>query len=300
MRFSPSRTRLLVRHLLLSLALLFLAGICAFRLFAFPPDPLAAAALPGLVASLILLPAVFYRILVLLHTSYEVTSAGALVIAMGSAREILPLDEILEIRSGAGIPEPFRSIAPGWRTAWQGRTPGEAGNPVEWFAADHGSKLLFIVTRTRILAISPDNPFQFANTVTELSTRGSLEKISPLSIRPGPFLSDILSYRPAILLLVGSLITCVGLGSLFIGCNPFLPENQFLKFDITGAPTSEGDPARLLLLPIAGGTVWVVNCILGWTAWRKGDRPAAFVLWIVSLLVGIGLWISAGFLLLSR
>jgi hypothetical protein len=300
MRFSPSRTRLLAAHVILDAGLLLLAGVCAFRLLLHMPDPLAAAALPGLVAALLLLPAFLQRTIFLLRARYEVTHSGALAISFGAVREILPLEEILEIRSGAGIPPEVRTAAPGWRTSWQGSSKTAEGTRVDWFATNRGAKLLLIVTASRSLAISPDRPAPFANLIAELSTRGSLEKIQTQSIRPGSAFAGIFTNRSAVILLFLSLLLYVGLGSLLIGLMPTLPMDQFLKFTPSGEPTGAGDPTRLLLLPISGGAIWLFNSLLGWQIWRRNDRTAAYALWIISLLVAFGLWIASIFLLLAR
>jgi hypothetical protein len=300
MSFTPFRTRLVFIHLAISLLLLLLAGLCFYRLIAFPPDVLGAAAVVGLVVALSALPAFLYRLVVLLQARYEITQAGALRIAFGARREILPIDGIEEIRTGTGIPASLRAIAPGWRKTWQGRTKMEGEQPVDWFATDHGNCLLLIVAGTRLLAISPANPFLFAKTVTDLSTLGSLEKIQPVSTSPSPRVGDILADRTSIALLSGGLLSLTGLGAFLIGLQSSLPGNQFFKFDPSGAPASEGDPARLLLLPLVGGFFWLINAGFGWMAWRKNDRSAAYIFWIVSLLISIGLWFATGLLLLAR
>jgi len=300
MRFSLSRTRLLITHTFFTAALLAAAAVCAYRLLFHAPDLLAAAALPGLVGAVILLPVFGQRILVLARARYEVTASGALHLALGRSREILPLEEIQEIRSGKGIPPEIRKAGPGWRTCWQGRTDTEQGLPIDWYATSRRAKLLLIVTRNRILAISPDQPASFANLVAELSSRGSLEKTEAESLRPGPIVADILADRTALFILSLGVVLITGLGSLLIALMPILPLDQPLKFDPSGAPTSAGDPARLLILPQAGGVIWLVNTVLGWRVWRNTDRPAAYLLWFFGLLVTIGLWVASAFLLLSR
>jgi hypothetical protein len=297
MSFAPSRTRLLVVHALLSAVLTAIAAVCAFRLLFHTPDLLAAAALPGLVGAALTLPLLGQRILMLARARYEITSAGMLRITLGGSQELLPLEDIQEIRSGNGIPPELRKTAPGWKAGWQGRTISAQEIPVDWFATTRGEKMLLIVLRDRILAISPDRPVPFANLVAELSTHGSLEKNEAASIRPGPLVADILANRVAVFFLITGLILMTGLGSLLLALIPSLPPDQFLKFDPAGVPSGAGDPERLLILPLSGGVVWLMNTLLGWRAWRKEERPAALTLWGFSFLIGVGLWAATGFLL---
>jgi hypothetical protein len=296
----PFRIRLILLHLGVSLALLLAAGSCLYRLAAFPPDIWGAVTLTGLVIALFTLPAFVYRLVVLFRARYGILPTGALRIAFGSRVEILPLDEVEEIRTGTGIPAALKSAAPGWGKTWQGRTKTEDGRPVDWFATDHGERLLLIVTRNRLLAVSPANPFLFVQTVTDYSAQGSLEKSHSVSLSPPPIIGDILADRTAFGILIAGVVSLTGLGACLIGLQPGLPANQFFKFEPSGAPTGEGDPARLLLLPLIGACIWLMNAMVGWAAWRKNDRYAAYILWIASLLISVGLWFASGLLVYTR
>ena len=83
------------------------------------------------------------------------------------------------------------------------------------------------------------------------------------------------------------------LGAFLTAIQPGLPVDQPFRFDPSGTPVSLGDPLRLLILPMAGGFVWVVNAVVGWWAWKQGQKPASFVLWTASVIVAIGLWVAA-------
>jgi hypothetical protein len=251
-------------------------------------------------AGLVFLPAILYRIIFLLTACYEISSSGSLTLRFGSWREIIPIEEVEEIRSGSQIPDAIRRSAPGWLEMWHGRMRVEGGEFVEWLATDRGGRLLLLVTKRRRLAISPDDPAAFARFLTDLSAHGSLEKIEPVSAQPQSILVEIIKNPPAIGLLIGGLAGTVALGAFLTGIQPGLPANQMFRFDPTGVPTSPGDPIRLLILPLTGGVVWLLNALIGWWIWRKGQRPFAYALWTVSLITWIGLWAASASLLLTR
>jgi hypothetical protein len=297
-RFPIVRNRLLAFHLLGAALLAALAGISAWRLFAFPPDPLSAAGLVGLVAGLGMLPPILFRTVFLFTAGYEIHPSGGLIIRYGSRREIVPIEEIEEIRSGSRIPDGVRSASPGWLEMWRGRVEAADEGPVEWLATDRGQRLLLLISKRRRWAVSPSNPTGFARRLTEMSAHGGLEKIQPVSETAPPVLVEIITNPAAAVLLGAGLAGMTALGAFLTGIQPGLPADQPFRFDPSGTPTSLGDPVRLLILPVAGGAVWLVNAFLGWWAWRKGRQPAAYALWVVSLLVTIGLW-AAGVELLS-
>ena len=299
-RFPTVRNRLLAVHFLLAILLCALVGLAGWRLFVFPPDVVGAAGLIVIVTGLVFLPAVIYRIFLLLTAYFEISSSGGLTLHFGPRREVIPIDEIEEIRSGSRIPDSIRKMAPGWMEVWQGRVAVEGEEEVDWVATDRGARLLLIVTKRRRLVISPSDPAELARSLTDLSTHGSLEKVEPLSIQPRPILREIFGNPAAIGLLGGGLAGITALGAFLIGIQPSLPADQPFRFDPSGIPTSLGDPLRLLILPLAGGAVWSLNALIGWWVWREEQRPAAFALWTTSLIVTIGLWAASVALLLAK
>jgi hypothetical protein len=299
-RFPVVRSRLIAGHLLLALLCLALAGLSAYRLLAFPPDALSAAGLAILAVASFLIPSVAYRIYLLGTAYYGITPSGALRFQFGTRKEVIPIEEIEEIRSGGKIPDTFRNAGPGWLETWQGRVAVEGEDPTDWIATDRRQFLLILVSKNRRWAISPSDPAAFARRLTDLSTRGSLEKIEPVSIRPSPFILDILKTRPALGSLIGGWLLIVALGVFLLAVQPTLPTDQPFRFDPSGTPASRGDPARLLILPLTGGAVWLLNAILGWRAWRTDQRLAAYSLWIVACAIAAGLWVATLLLLRVR
>jgi len=290
LRFPIVRGRLLIGHLLLATLCILLGGISFYLLLGFSSGILSAAGLAVLGVVSLLLPAVAYRIYLLLTAYYGITQAGALSIRFGTRREVIPLEEIEEIRSGGRISDALRKAGPGWLETWQGWTAAEGEETAEWFAPDRGRSLLLLVSKHHRWAISPSDPAGFAQKVADVSARGSLEKVEPISTQPPPFILDILTTRPALAILIGGWFLSLSLGILLLAIQTILPPAQPFRFAPSGLPSSPGNPSRLLILPIAGGAVWILNAILGWRAWRTDRRLAAFALWITACAVAAGLW----------
>jgi hypothetical protein len=292
-RFPAVRNRLLVFQILTGVLLSALTGVGLWRLAAFPPDLIGAVCLAAAVVGLLLLPAVIHRSFMLFSAEYAITASGSLSLKSGSWREVIPIEEIEEIRSGGRIPESLRKAAPGWLELWHGRVDTGTGGTVDWFATDRGQRLLLLVTKRRLLAVSPADPAGFAACLTDVSGRGSLEKVDPISHQPESHLVEIIKNRPALALLAGGAAGLTALGSFLTAIQPGLPIDQPFRFDPSGAPASLGGPLRLMILPLAGGFIWMVNAIVGWWAWKKGQKPSSFTLWTTSLIVAIGLWAAA-------
>jgi Bacterial PH domain len=298
--FPAVRNRLLIGHIVLALLILGISGASLYRLMGFPPDPLGAAALAGLAAGLLLLPALIYRIYLLATAGYAISAGGAIVLRLGSRKEVLPAGIVEEIRSGGSISATIRAAGPGWLDTWQGWVEPEGEDRVDWIATDRGQHLILLATKHTIFAISPADPVSFVQALTDLSARGSLEKIELESVYPAPILLDILRNRAAFTILTTGLLGSISLGAFLMCVQPYLRPDQPFNFDPHGNPASPGDPSRLLLLPLTGGIVWLMNSGIGWLVWRKNHRPAGYTLWVVSMLVSIGLWISVAILLNAK
>jgi hypothetical protein len=295
--FTVVRGRLLTGHLFLAALCLALAGVSGYFLLAFPPGVFAAAGLAVLAAVALLLPAVVYRVYLLWTARYAITPAGALHIRFGSRKEVIPIEEIEEIRSGGKISDAVRKAGRGWLESWQGWAVAEGEQAADWIATDRGPSLLLLVSKRRLWAISPSDPAGFARSITDLSARGSLEKIEAESAKSPPFILDIFQTRPALASLAGGWFLIIALGVFLLALLPTFPLSQPFRFTPSGLASSLGDPARLLILPFMGGAVWLLNAILGWRAWRINEPLAAYALWIGACAVAGGLWVATLLLL---
>ncbi len=70
-----------------------------------------------------------------------------------------------------------------------------------------------------------------------------------------------------------------------------LPTEVPFGFDPYGQPESLVPPTRLLLLPMIAGFCWLVDLAIGLWLYRRDDqRPLAYGLWGISVLVAGLLW----------
>jgi hypothetical protein len=301
MIFYPQRTALLLRHIAAILLLIPVIALSSYRLFWFLPDGLAAVGLILLVVALIVLPAVVSRLLLLLSVRYAFTTGGAFEIRFGTRYERIPVEAVEEIRSGGKIPAGLQARAPGWWYSWSGRIFLKGlEKPIDWLATQSDEHLLLIVLKDRMLAISPADPVLFMRGFSNWATHASMDPVETVSIEPPALLMDILDHAaPTSLLLIG-LAAVTGLGAFILGMQPVLPPVMPFKFSVAGAPIAPGSPMRLIILPIAGGIVWLVNTGIGWFGWRRDDRAAAYILWGSAMIVQIGLWFATIGLILNK
>jgi hypothetical protein len=301
MKFAPHRNALLVRHGLLLLLLLPVMALSLIRIFRFSPDVYSAVGLVLLVASLVCIPAVVSRLVLLLTIRYELKPGGAFEIRFGTRYESIPVETVDEIRTGVRIPDALRQAGLGWWHSWSGRV-ALAGQvkPIDWLATQKDEHLLLVVLKDRIIAISPADAVGFMSEFSRWATHGTMEPVPTISVEPPPMFMDIFDQTiPTILLGVG-LLAATGLGAFVLGAQPTLPAEMAFKFSVSGAPIALGSPIRLLILPIAGGFIWFVNATLGWVGWRKNESIAAYILWGTGLLVQMMLWFATIGLILNR
>ncbi len=103
LRFPVVRGRLLAGHCVLAVLCAALGGISLYLLLENTSGLLSAAGLAVLTAVSILVPAVVYRIYLLLTAEYDILPAGALRFALEPARKLSRSKMIEEIRSGGNI-----------------------------------------------------------------------------------------------------------------------------------------------------------------------------------------------------
>jgi hypothetical protein len=300
-QYPPDRAAWILRFTAILCGLAPTAALAALRVFGFPPDAYSAIGLPLLVIALIGIPVVVSRLWLLFSISYRLNPGGAFEIRFGTRFESIPVEAVEEILAGARLPADLRSSVPGWWRSWSGRVqPASIHLPVDCLATQRDDHLLLVVLRDRMIAISPANPAGFMRAFSDWATRGSIEPVPSISVEPPPVFMDILDQAiPASLLGVG-LVAAVSLGSFILAIQPGLPAIMPFKFSVSGAPIAPGNPIRLLILPITGGLIWIANAMIGWIAWRRDDRLAAYTLWSVGLLVPMVFWFAAIGLILNK
>lgn len=219
----------------------------------------------------------------------------SLQVRWGLTREQIPLPQISKIER---VPQQLEFRAPGGL-----RLPGvRLGSgtveeeAVEFFATDW-DKALLVHHQGGRLAITPGEPDEFLEAFVALSRMGSLERVMRRSERPELLPAQIWADRPArAILLVGLLLPLSLL--LFLAVQaPTLPDNVPFGFRPSGEPGPAAPTGRLLLLPFVGGLVWVADFLLGAWFYRRGDdRPLAYALWTLAVVVAGLLWAAGVFL----
>jgi hypothetical protein len=223
------------------------------------------------------LPYTIYRIYALLQGGYSI-DRDRLRIRWGLRGEDIPLLAIEWVRPadelGYSLPLPFLPL-PG---AYLGlRTVSGLG--VVEFIASSRHKMLLVATPEKVYAISPNDVSGFMRTFQQAAEMGSLEPVESQSIQPLAFFQRIWISRPARLLILSGLILTLVLFILVGLAIPTLSAVP-LGFDANGQPLEAVPPERLLLLPVLGALVFLMDFSIGLYFFRRDkQRPASYLLW---------------------
>jgi hypothetical protein len=127
---------------------------------------------------------------------------------------------------------------------------------------------------------------------------GSLTPLSSISVLPAAYLSQVWGNAVARwLLTVGFLLTLV----LFAGVSLLVPNIQTvsLGFYPTGFPLPGGPSAQLILLPILGIFVFVIDLATGLFFFRRpNERIIAYIVWGSAIVTSLLLIAAAAFILI--
>ena len=247
----------------------------------------------GILASIILaapLPLLLYRAYALAQSSYTIDRDG-LRLRWGLRGEDIPLPQIEWVRPademGFHLPLPFFQ----WPGAVVGKRKVEGLGEVEFIASDV-RKLLLVATPQKIYAISPADGRTFIRSFRQIIELGSLSPLPSYSVLPAAFLQQVWQDRSARWLALGGL----GLtGALFILAALIIPGRQtvFLGYDALRNPLEPVSSDRLLLLPLLGAAVYVVDLLSGLFFYRRVERRlVAYLLWGSSVLTPLLLFLA--------
>ncbi len=295
--FYPPRRCGLILHLLLGTLLLAGSLACLILAFNQPQEGRFVLLLLGSVLLFAPLPWVFYRGYALMNAFYRLERDG-LRLRWGLRAEDIPLPEIEWVRPagelGFHLPLPPLTT-PG--AVLGSRQVAELGL-VEFMASESDS-LLLVATPDRIFAISPQDGRAFNRAFQRMIELGSLTPLPPYSAQPAAFARRVWDDRPARWFLIAGLILTVLLliiVALAIPANPSVS----LGYDAQGRPLPPVPGEQLLLLPVLGILIYLVNLLSGIYFYRReAERPVAFMLWIASAFTPLILIIAAGIILIS-
>jgi hypothetical protein len=234
---------------------------------------------------------VVYCLYNLLTARYRLDRDG-FYLTWGLITEQISLTEVTLIRSADEVAANLRPAHGLW---WPGYVYGsreiEGEGLVEFFATTGPQGLMVLSAGGRLLAISPPDLEAFQQAFIDATRLGSLEPIPTLSQRPEFVFSDLWNDRLAqVLVLIGLALPLFLLGYLALKV-PSLPARVPFGFDTTGVPSPLAPPGRLLLLPMIGGLCWIADFAVGaWLYRQVKERPLAYAIWGVAIVVGGLFW----------
>lgn len=234
---------------------------------------------------------VLYHLYNLLTARYRLDRDG-FYLTWGLITEQISLAEVTLIRSADEVAANLRPARGLW---WPGYVYGsreiEGEGLVEFFATTGPQRLMVLSAGGRLLAISPPDLEVFQQAFIDATRLGSLEPIPTLSQRPEFVFSDLWNDRLAqVLVLIGLALPLFLLGYLALKV-PSLPARVPFGFDTTGVPSPFVPPGRLLLLPMIGGLCWIADFAVGaWLYRQAKERPLAYAIWGVAIVVGGLFW----------
>jgi hypothetical protein len=294
MDVAPPRTQGILIGIILGLAGLaaVLMGVAQLAQASFSAALPLWVGLPIVGATLVSLAA--YHLYGLLTARYVLNRNG-IGVRWGLAVEEIPLPSARLERPAEGT---RMALRPRGSLRWPGCVVGtrhvEGIGSVEFFATRGPGEMLLVISPERILAISPPDPEAFHRAFVEASRQGVLDPVQPRSTRPDLFLTRL--WRDPLaraLLMIGAALPLVLIGFLGFRAGS-LPEVVPFGFDPQGNPEALVPPGRLLLLPLIGGLCWAIDLALGSALYRRvNDRPLAYALWSVAVILGVLLWSAA-------
>jgi hypothetical protein len=256
---------------------------------------------PFLILALLLfapVPWIVYRALALSRASYRLERDG-LRLRWGMRAEDIPLPDVEWIRR----PGDLATRIPLPRLQWPGALLGVVNardlGQIEYVAAET-ERLLLIATPRRIYAISPADTEAFLRTFQRTLEMGSLTPISSVSVLPAAYLAQIWTDKVTRALLAAGFILNL---LLLVSVSLVIPGrvSTSLGFYPDGAPLPGVPSAQLLLLPILGAFMYVIDLAMGLFFYRREDqRQIAYMIWgsapvsaallIIGMLMMAGIW----------
>lgn len=234
-----------------------------------------------------------YRLYGLLTCEYIFNRDG-FYLRWGISTDQIPIAAIISISLQTEYPSIKRpKIGFWWPGCMVGEIHSERFGLAEFFATSRPDKNVVIHLPQRLLVISPPDVSDFIQSFNEVVQMGSLEDIPERSQRPDFFSARLWVDRNARgLILLGLLLILILLAYLAYRVFDLPPLVPF-GYDHRGLPDLFVPPARLLLLPLVGGAFWLADLLVGaWLYRRDQNRPIAYMVWALGVLLGGLLWVA--------
>jgi hypothetical protein len=262
--------------------------------------------LPAILA-VSLIPTLIYRAYALRKARYILERDG-IHLVWGLRAEDIPITDVLWVHPAEELDQSPRKP---WLTvpgAILGSRRLPDGGQIEYMASSP-SKLVYIATRDRIYAVSPDDREDFIRTFQRFLELGSLRPIAARSVHPSFLLARVWALKPLRYLILAGLVLSL---ALLIWVSLVIPSRGqvFLGFNSAGLPRDPIPTVRLLLLPVINGFFFGLDFLLGLYFFRRGENQTqsgdpqsglayllAFLFWGASLITP-GLFLVSVFFIL--
>jgi hypothetical protein len=260
-------------------ALGFVAGSGLCLLWSFQQPTTSTFALLMLASLFLFAPAPFviYRGYALLRAEYILERDG-LQIRWGLRAEDIPLTEIQWVRPASDLAFDLPLPRFQWPGAVLGAVKVSGLGEVEFLAADI-HRLVLVGASQKVYALSPADPEAFLRSFERAFEMGSLLPMRYRTVLATSFLAGVWHDRWArILTMTGLLLTLF----LFLWVSMVIPgrSSVSLGFSPTAQPLPPAPANRLLLLPVLGGFIYLIDLIIGFFFYRRDEmRPMAYLLW---------------------
>ena len=234
---------------------------------------------------------ILYRLYGLLTAQYSLNRDG-FYLRWGISTDQIPIAAIEQVSLQTQHPEVTRPKLGVW---WPGCVVGQSETTdyglVEFFTASNSKGNVMIHLDDRIIVISPPDVPDFIQAFSEIVQMGSLEEIPEHSQRPDFFSARLWADRYARGLILVGLVLILALLAYLAYRVSSLPSLVPFGFDQDGVPDLFVPPARLLLLPLVGGGFWLADLVIGsWLHRRERNRPIAYLVWGMGVLLVSMLW----------
>jgi hypothetical protein len=292
--FGPPRQRGFIIHLVSVIVLAGLAGISVMNLLNAAFDLRFTFFLILLLASLVPLPFLGYRLYALTRCDYQL-GRETLRLSWGLRVEEIPISNVEWVRPLEGLLMP---ISMPWFSL-PGGILGVVHHPdigdVEFMASETRT-MLFVATAKRVFAISPTDPTEFLRAFQYAIEMGSIDQAAPQSQYPTFIVGQAWAIPLVRFFWLAGAFLNIGLLSWVSALIPGLAQVS-LGFDAFGIPKEPVPGVQLILLPMLSSGFFVASLGVGLWFFRKDElKPLSVILWASGALTSLFFLVAAYFI----
>lgn len=225
-----------------------------------------------------------YRAIALLLLRFHFTRNG-LTIRWGLTLHRIPMDAIRSVTPAPALPNCtlYGVTMPRW---WVCRRENM------WlFATGSAADSVMVKTVSAEIYLSPESAEAFIAAWEKRASFGETQFWHNAIERRGVLAYPLWFDRVARYLGVAAILLTLILAGAVFARYPVLPAIVHLPPNITGQTTAIIPREHLLWIPYSGIIIMLLNGFLG-IVWYKKDRLATYLLWSLTILVEIGLWVG--------